>query len=158
MYPGLASKPVMPGSFQGEPGPTGQRMPEMLSSTRRRFKPLGCRALFLVWVILSLAWAAGVGYHIYHKVSVQTDMARDVERDLDAGNCAGKSCMPANVQAKQSWLNVASTYIRFGSMDMATSVVGPPVGILLIGFGAIFVRRRWNGPAIKPRSDYPPAD
>ena len=154
MYPGLASQPVMPGSFEGESRPERERMTEMLS-TRRRFKPLGCRALFLAWVILSLAWAAGVGYHIYHRVSLQTDMSRDVERDLDAGTCAGKSCMPANIRAKQSWSNVASTYLRFGSMDMATSVMGPPVGVLLIGFGAIFVRRRcrWNGPTINRRSD-----
>jgi hypothetical protein len=39
------------------------------------------------------------------------------------------------------WSNIASTYIKFGSVDMAASAFGPPIVILVLGFGWIVIAR-----------------
>lgn len=119
----------------------------------RRFKPVSGRRLLATWAVLSSVWAIGVGYEVFHEVNVQADMSRDVERDLDnisPASCTEPACSAANRQApedeksqNENWSNIASTYIKFGSVDMAESALGPPLLILAAGAGWIlFVRRR----------------
>jgi len=93
-------------------------------------------------------WGLAVGYDVCQRVSTQADMSRDVEHDLDQGflaaSCTGPQCggNSANAQRTQNWSRIASTYIKFGSDEMAASVLGPPAALLVIGLGAVFVLRR----------------
>jgi hypothetical protein len=106
------------------------------------------RWLLALWVVLSLGWGAAVAYDLYQRVSMQADMSRDVESDLDQGfvnaSCAGTEC--GNGAAKMArtwdWTGIASTYIKFGSDEMAAFALGPPAALLIIGFGTMLVLRR----------------
>jgi hypothetical protein len=106
------------------------------------------RWLLTLWVVLSLGWGAAVAYDLYQRVSMQADMSRDVESDLDQGfvsaNCAGTECGKgaAKMARTWNWTGIASTYIKFGSDEMAAFALGPPAGLLVIGIGAMLVLRR----------------
>jgi hypothetical protein len=106
------------------------------------------RWLLALWVVLSLGWGAAVAYDLYQRVSMQADMSRDVESDLDQGfvsaNCAGTECGKgaAKMARTWNWTGIASTYIKFGSDEMAAFALGPPAGLLVIGIGAMLVLRR----------------
>jgi len=79
-------------------------------------------------------------------------MSRDVENDLDKGfvaaTCADAACASdagnaaPTVPRTQNWLGIASTYLRFGSDEMAACVLGPPTALFVIGLGGMFVLRR----------------
>jgi hypothetical protein len=116
----------------------------------RRFKPMSGRGLLAIWAVLSSIWALTVAYDVYHRVTVQADMSRDVERDLDdvsTASCVQPQCTapdshPENIKKlNMKWSNIASTYIKFGSVDMAASAFGPPLVILVLGFGWIVIAR-----------------
>jgi hypothetical protein len=106
------------------------------------------RWLLALWVVLSLGWGAAVAYDLYQRISMQADMSRDVESDLDQGfvnaSCAGTECGKgaAKMARTWDWTGIASTYIKFGSDEMAAFAFGPPAGLLIIGFGTMLVLRR----------------
>jgi MYXO-CTERM domain-containing protein len=100
------------------------------------------RPLFAIWAVLSVLWTGGVGYNIYQRVCTQADMSRDVERDLDLISCTGQQCASVADSPTESKLDIVSTYIKFGSMDMAEATIGPPAILLLIVLGGIFMMRR----------------
>ena len=105
--------------------------------------------LLVIWAALSVLWISAVGYDLYQRVSIQAAMSRDVENDLDQGfktaSCVGATCestAPQAVPQTQNWMGIASTYVRFGSDEMAESVFGPPAALLVIGLAGVFVMRR----------------
>lgn len=106
------------------------------------------RWLLSLWAILSVMWGLAVGYDVYLRVSTQAEMARDVENDLDRGfvteSCADVPCgvTTTNAARTQNWSRIASTYIKFGSNEMAESLFGPPAVLLVIGLGTVFVLHR----------------
>src|ERR1700744_4317839 len=83
------------------------------------------RFLLALWIVLSLGWGTAVGYDLYQRVSMQADMSRDVESDLDQGfapaNCTGKDCGVVSAKTAQTWnwSGIFSTYLKFGSDEMA---------------------------------------
>jgi hypothetical protein len=90
-----------------------------------------------------------VGYDLYQRISMQADMSRDVEADLDGGfanaSCSGAQCGTAMTKAAarlQNWRGIASTYLKFGSDEMAAFALGPPAGLLIVGIGATLIMRR----------------
>ncbi len=100
-----------------------------------------------IWVALSLIWSAAVGYNLYQRISMQADMSRDVEADLDQGfvnaSCSGAACGGSAATARtQNWSGIAQTYIKFGSDEMAECIFGPPAALLIIGAGTLFAFRR----------------
>lgn len=109
------------------------------------------RWLLTMWAALSIGWGAVVGYDLFQRVSMQADMSRDVEAELDQGfqsaSCVGAQCGAAAARASktQSWSGIASTYLKFGSDEMAEFTLGPPVALLLVGLGAMFIVRRRSG-------------
>ncbi len=109
------------------------------------------RWLLAMWAVLSIGWGAAVGYDLFQRVSMQADMSRDVEAELDQGfqpaSCAGAQCAAAAARASktQNWSGIASTYLKFGSDEMAEFTLGPPVALLVIGLGAMFIVRRRSG-------------
>ncbi len=113
----------------------------MASITSPRF-----RVFLVVWTVVSIAWVVGAVNNIYQRVNEQAAMSMDVERDLDQGltsaacarDCAG-TIQPA---AASNRFDIASTYFRFGSMEMGEWVFGPPIALLLIGLGALSVSVR----------------
>ena len=121
------------------------------------------RLLLTIWAVLSIFWFTGSGYEIYRRVSIQADMSRDVERDLDQGfvnaSCVGSACetlaqdIARPVQRTESLTGILLTYIRFGSDEMAETVLGPPVILLIAGIGAIFTLRRRRESADPNRID-----
>jgi MYXO-CTERM domain-containing protein len=110
------------------------------------------RWLFAIWVLFSALWVMAVGYELFERVSTQADMSRDVENDLNQGfvtaSCVGTSCnseagnVAISVSPSQNWMGIASTYLRFGSDEMAETVLGPPAALLVIGLGGAFLIRR----------------
>jgi hypothetical protein len=80
---------------------------------------------------------------------MQADMSRDVESDLDQGyvsaSCSGKDCGGISAKAAQTWNwgGIFSTYLRFGSDEMAAWALGPPACLLFLGIGtSVMLRRR----------------
>src|SRR6185312_5356856 len=65
------------------------------------------RLLLALWVVLSLGWGTAVGYDLFQRVTMQADMSRDVESDLDSGfasaSCVGKDCASVSSKAAQTW-------------------------------------------------------
>lgn len=106
------------------------------------------RLLLALWVVLSLGWGTAVGYDLYQRVTMQADMSRDVESDLDQGfvsaTCVGKECGTVSAKTAQTWnwSGIFSTYIRFGSDEMAEWAFGPPVALLFLGLGTTLLLRR----------------
>ena len=106
------------------------------------------RLLLALWVVLSLGWGTAVGYDLYQRVTMQADMSRDVESDLDQGyvsaSCTGKECGVVSAKTAQTWNwgGIFSTYLKFGSDEMAAWALGPPAGLLLLGIGATLMLRR----------------
>ncbi len=106
------------------------------------------RLLLALWVVLSLGWGTAVGYDLYQRVTMQADMSRDVESDLDQGyvpaSCTGKDCDGISAKTAQTWNwgGIFSTYLGFGGNEMAAWGLGPPAGLLLLGFGATVMLRR----------------
>jgi hypothetical protein len=106
------------------------------------------RLLLGLWVVLSLGWGTAVGYDLYQRVTMQADMSRDVESDLDQGfvsaKCAAAECggVSAKTARTWNWAGIFSTYIKFGSDEMAAWALGPPAGLLILGIGATVVLRR----------------
>jgi hypothetical protein len=106
------------------------------------------RWLLTMWALLSIGWGAAVGYDLCQRVSMQADMSRDIEAELDQGfqpaSCVGAQCAAAAARTSktQNWYGIASTYLKFGSDEMAEFTLGPPLAVLMIGLGAMFVVRR----------------
>jgi len=106
------------------------------------------RLLLALWVVLSLGWGTAVGYDLYQRVTMQADMSRDVESDLDQGfvsdSCGSKECGGISAKTAQTWNwgGIFSTYLRFGSNEMAAWALGPPAGLLFLGIGATVMLRR----------------
>jgi hypothetical protein len=107
------------------------------------------RWLLAMWAVLSIGWGAAVGYDLCQRVSMQADMSRDVEADLDQGfvptSCVGAKCgtdAAAKPSQTQSWYGIASTYLKFGSDEVAEFSLGPPAALLVLGLAAMFVVRR----------------
>jgi hypothetical protein len=107
------------------------------------------RFLLALWIVLSLGWGTAVGYDLYQRVTMQADMSRDVESDLDQGfasaNCVGKDCSAVSSKAARTWnlSGIFSTYLKFGSDEMAEWALGPPAVLLFLGIGAsVMLRRR----------------
>jgi len=107
------------------------------------------RLLLALWIVLSLGWGTAVGYDLYQRVTMQADMSRDVESDLDSGfasaSCVGKDCSGVSAKAAQTWnmSGIFSTYLKFGSDEMAEWALGPPAVLLLLGVGtSVMLRRR----------------
>jgi hypothetical protein len=109
---------------------------------------LSARWTLSIWAVISVMWGMAVVYDVCQRVSTQANMSRDVENDLDQGfvtaSCTGPQCSgsSANAQRTQNWSRIASTYIKFGSNEMAESIFGPPAALLVIGLGTVFVLRR----------------
>ncbi len=109
---------------------------------------LRTRWLLAFWVVLSIAWGTAVAYDLYQRVTMQADMSRDVEADLDSGfsnaSCVGADCGKVSGKSAQTWnwTGIASTYLKFGSDEMAMFALGPPAGLLVIGVGATLIMRR----------------
>jgi len=105
------------------------------------------RFLLALWVVLSLGWGTAVGYDLYQRVAMQADMSRDVESDLDQGfvsaKCTGVDCS-VSAKAAQTWnlTGIFSTYLKFGSNEMAAWALGPPAALLIFGIGATVLLRR----------------
>src|SRR5450631_4413792 len=59
--------------------------------------------LLVIWAALSVLWISAVGYDLYQRVSMQANMSRDVEKDLDQGfktaSCVGATCERSAPQA-----------------------------------------------------------
>ena len=106
------------------------------------------RWLLALWLVLSIAWGTAVAYDLYQRVSMQADMSRDVEADLDQGfsnaSCVGADCGKMSGKSAQTWnwSGIASTYIKFGSDEMAAFAFGPPAVLLVFGIGATIMLRR----------------
>jgi hypothetical protein len=115
------------------------------------------RWLLAIWAVLSIGWGGAVGYDLFQRVSMQADMSRDVEAELDQGfvptSCVGSQCRAAAARASktQSWSGIAATYLKFGSDEMAEFTLGPPAALLLIGLGAMFIGRRRSGSTRRAR-------
>jgi hypothetical protein len=109
---------------------------------------LRTRSLLAFWLVLSIAWGTAVAYDLYQRVSMQADMSRDVEADLDQGfanaSCVGADCGKTSGKAAQTWnwSGIATTYIKFGSDEMAAFALGPPATLLIVGIGATIMLRR----------------
>jgi hypothetical protein len=130
---------------RAEPFPVSSDVGTVLTVPRPWYLKLSW--LLSVWFVLSIMWGAAVGYDLYQRISMQADMSRDVEADLDAGfvnaSCSGPSCGGSAATARtQNWAGIAQTYIKFGSDEMAECVFGPPAALLVIGLGTVFVLRR----------------
>lgn len=100
-----------------------------------------------VWFVLSVIWGGGVAYNLYQQISIQADMSRDVERDLEQGfvtaSCTGADCGGGSaVERTQNWSGIASTYLKFGSTDMMECAFGPPAILLVVGLGSLLALRR----------------
>jgi hypothetical protein len=112
----------------------------------RRTGRLKIRYFLAIWAVLSVAWISASAYNIYQRVDEQADMSMDVEHDLDQGltpvACTGKCLTGVPESPAFSRFEIASTFFRFGSVEMGECVFGPPVGLLLVGLGAISVLRR----------------
>jgi hypothetical protein len=106
------------------------------------------RLLLALWIVLSLGWGTAVGYDLYQRVSMQADMSRDVESDLDSNfasaSCVGKDCSVISAKTAQTWnwSGIFSTYLKFGSDEMAEWALGPPAILLFLGIGATVMLRR----------------
>lgn len=115
----------------------------------RLFELLSVRSLLAIWAVLSLTWAGAVCYDLYHRAAVQAEMARDVEHDLDEGfataSCIGASCAAPRRTALESWSNIVSTYLKFGSREIGVYALGPPLTVLAVGMAAFMVLRRRSG-------------
>ncbi len=111
---------------------------------------LSVRSMVAIWALLSIAWGGSVGYDIYHRAKVQADMSRAVEQDLDqsfvAVSCKGPSCSGGTAEAAnsptESWSDIMSTYMQFGSMEIGEYALGPPLGVLAVGLAAVVALRR----------------
>jgi hypothetical protein len=119
----------------------------------RLFEILTVRSLLAIWLVLSLIWGGSVGYNLYHRATIQADTSRDVERDLDQSlipaSCTGPACAGKSQDASddlsnqtQNWSDIASTYFRFGSMEIGAYALGPPLALLAVVLAAILVFRR----------------
>ncbi len=112
----------------------------------RRVARLKIRYLLAIWAVLSVAWMSIAVYNIYQRVDEQADMSMDVEHDLDQSltpaACAGKCLTGVQDSAISNRFEIASTFFRFGSVEMAECVFGPPAGLLIVGLGALSVFRR----------------
>jgi hypothetical protein len=112
---------------------------------RRRF---GLRTFLMVWAAISVLWIAGASYDIYQRIDEQADMSVDVERDLDQGltpaSCSGQCLSGGLAGALSDRFEIASTFFKFGSVEMGECVLGPPAALLLVGLGifSAFRRRR----------------
>lgn len=112
------------------------------------------RLLLTLWAVLSLMWAGGVVFDLYHKATTQADMSRAVERELDQGliqaSCTGVQCSGAPQAAAaqpaakvENWSDIANTYVKFGRGQMAECLFGPPIALFIVGLGGmIFYRKR----------------
>jgi uncharacterized protein (TIGR03382 family) len=104
------------------------------------------RKFLAVWAAVSAIWMAGAIYNIYQRVDEQAAMSADVEHDLDASlspsSCSGLCTATFNAADAPDRLDIASTYLRFGSMEMGECVFGPPLALLLVGLGAFSALRR----------------
>ncbi len=107
---------------------------------------LRVRNFLAVWAAISVIWIAGAIYNIYQRVDEQAAMSVDVEHDLDAGlapaNCTGLCTANFNSTETSNRFDIASTYLRFGSVEMGECVFGPPAALLLVGLGALSALRR----------------
>jgi hypothetical protein len=115
----------------------------------RLLEILTVRSLLAIWLVVSLIWGGTVGYDLYHRATVQADMSRDVERDLDQSliqaSCNGPSCSGSTTRVSdqtENWSDIASTYFRFGSLEIGEYALGPPVALLAVGLAALLVFRR----------------
>lgn len=106
------------------------------------------RLLLALWVVLSIGWGGAVSYDLYQRVAMQADMSRDVESDLDQGfvsaSCVGTECGGIYAKTAETWnlSGIFSTYLKFGSDEMAAWAFGPPATLLLLGIGAAVMLRR----------------
>lgn len=134
------------GSETAEPFSTAPAIVERKADTTRWY--LRGRWLLAIWAVLSIGWGAAVGYDLCQRVSMQADMSRDVEADLDQGfvpaSCVGAQCAAAVAKPSQTqnWYGIASTYLKFGSDEMAEFALGPPAALLVLGLATMFVVRR----------------
>jgi hypothetical protein len=111
-----------------------------------------------IWAVLSMIWGLAVCYDLCQRVSMQADMSRDVEKDLDQGfvtaSCGGPQCGGStNAVRAQNWSRIASTFIKFGGDEMAECVLGPPAAVLVIGLGTVLVLRRRPASGRKSQAD-----
>ncbi len=123
---------------------------------KRFYQPhrlLSGRFFLTFWAAISLLWAAGVAFDLYHKAATQADMSRDVERELDQSlipaSCIGVQCggtpQPTDNTAQnvENWSDIASTYLKFGRNKVLEFVFGPPIAMLFLGLaGLVFYRHR----------------
>jgi hypothetical protein len=114
----------------------------------RTYRRGGVRLRYFLafWLVVSSIWISAAIYNIYQRVDQQADMSMDVERDLDQGlstaSCTGRCITATQATPASNRFDIASTYLRFGSIEMAECVLGPPVALLLVGLGAFSVLRR----------------
>ena len=98
------------------------------------------------WAVLSVAWTGYAAFDLYRRAEVQAEMARDVERDLDQGlspiSCSGSHCDKPVDNAQDRWADIASTYLRFGKVEMEEFVILPPIALLIAGLGILFTTKR----------------
>jgi len=105
------------------------------------------RWFLALWFVLSVGWGGAVAYNVCQQISMQADMSRDIERELDQGfvnaSCTGADCGGGTaVERTQNWSGIASTYLKFGSADMMEYAFGPPAILLVVGLGSLFGLRR----------------
>jgi len=113
---------------------------------QRRFKLKSYRMVLSVWAALSALWVGCVVYDVYLRAQTQAQMSRDVERDLDQGltsiSCTGPQCGVPMHDEPDRWPDIASTYLRFGRVEMGEFVFVPPGALLVTGLGIAFVAKR----------------
>ena len=120
--------------------------PHPVRKHRHRFEFLSYRTVLLIWAVLSAAWTGSVAYELYDRAQLQAEMARDVERDLNQGltpvSCAGPPCGEATDNESNRWPDIASTYLRFGGVEMEEFALLPPIILLVAGLGLAFAAKR----------------
>jgi uncharacterized protein (TIGR03382 family) len=149
-YAGMGDEMIIDlGTAAGGPVPNGACGAPQAYATQTHSKPIArpkIRYFLAIWAMLSVAWISAAVYNIYQRVDEQADMSMDVEHDLDQGlttvACAGKCLAGVQESPAFSRFEIASTFFRFGSVEMGECVFGPPVALLLIGLGALSVLRR----------------
>lgn len=132
----------------------GSRLTRIAISGRRWSNMLRIRRLLAIWAVLSLIWAGTVCYDLYHRASVQAEMARDVEHDLDqdqglvTASCNGPDCGGTKETATQRLSDIVSTYLEFGSREFGVYTLGPPFALLVVGAITVFALRRRQRPEL----------
>jgi hypothetical protein len=111
-------------------------------SDGKRFRTRRNAWFLVLWALLSTLWVGGVAIELYNRATLQADMSRDIEQELDSNACVGPKCATPRITASQHWKEIAQTYLQFGYVRILEWAALPPLAMLLIGCGGCVLLRR----------------